>query len=106
MVKFINLRRSKRPDLREEKTVYLLRINIKIKRKSDKLDFKKLRPFKIEKELGPVIFKLKLPKEMKIYPVFYIVLLESALKKNTNYKNPRNRSRKLIRARKSSRKNH
>jgi hypothetical protein len=77
----MNLRRFKRLDLREERIVYLLRINIKIKRKSDKLNFKKLRLFKIEKELRPVIFKLKLLKEIKIYLIFYIVLLEPALKK-------------------------
>jgi hypothetical protein len=77
----MNLRRSKRLDLREEKIIYLLKINIKIKRKSDKLDFKKLGSFKIKKELRLVIFKLKLFKEIKIYLMFYITLLESALKK-------------------------
>jgi hypothetical protein len=77
----MNLRRFKRLDLREERIVYLLRINIKIKRKSDKLNFKKLKLFKIEKELRPVIFKLELLKEMKIHLIFHIVLLESALKR-------------------------
>jgi hypothetical protein len=77
----MNLRRSKRLDLREEKIIYLLKINIKIKRKSDKLDFKKLGSFKIKKELRLVIFKLKLFKEMKIYLVFYVALLKLVLKK-------------------------
>jgi hypothetical protein len=81
MIKFTNLRRFKRLDLRERRIVYLLRTNIKIKRKSDKLNFKKLKLFKIEKELRPVIFKLKLLKEIKIYLIFYITLLESTLKK-------------------------
>jgi hypothetical protein len=52
MTKFINLRRFKRLDLREGRIVYLLKINIKIKRKSNKLNFKKLELFKIEKELS------------------------------------------------------
>jgi hypothetical protein len=88
----MNLRRFKRLDLREKRIVYLLKINIKIKYKSDKLDFKKLelfkikkelRPviFKIKKELRPVIFKLKLLKEIKIHLIFYVTLLKSALKK-------------------------
>jgi hypothetical protein len=81
MAKFVNLRRSERLNLRERGIVYLLKINIKIKRKSDKLNFKKLGSFKIEKELRPIIFKLKLFKEMKIYLVFYVALLELALKK-------------------------
>jgi hypothetical protein len=81
MAKFINLRRSERLDLRERGTVYLLRINIKTKRKSDKLNFKKLELFKIKKELRPVIFKLKLLKEIKIHLVFYTALLKPALKK-------------------------
>jgi hypothetical protein len=81
MIKFINLRRSKKLDLREERIAYLLKINIKKKRKSDKLNFKKLKLFKIKKKLRPVIFKLKLFKEIKIYLVFYITLLELALKK-------------------------
>ena len=58
--------------------VYLLRKNIKTKRLSNKLDHIKLGPFKIEKKLRPVIFKLILPKEMKIHPVFHKSLLEPA----------------------------
>ena len=56
--------------------VYLLRKNIKIKRSSNKLDHTKLRPFKIEKKLGPVTFRLVILKGMRIHPVFYISLLE------------------------------
>jgi hypothetical protein len=49
MVRFVNKKRFKGLDLREGGIVYLLRINIKIKRKSNKLDFKKLGSFKIKK---------------------------------------------------------
>ena len=58
--------------------VYLLRKNIKIKRLSNKLDHMKLRLFRIRKKLGPVTFKLILPKEMRIHPVFHKSLLEPA----------------------------
>ena len=64
--------------LKKGDKVYLLCRNIKIKRLSDKLDHKKLGPFKIEKVLGPVNYRLSLLKTMNIYPVFYILLLELA----------------------------
>ena len=66
------------PTLKEENKVYLLRRNIKTKRLSDKLDYKKLGPFRIEKVLGPMNYKLTLPKIMNIYPIFYISFLELA----------------------------
>jgi hypothetical protein len=60
--------------------VYLLRKHIKTKRLSDKLDYTKLGPFKINKKLGLVTFRLEMPEGMRIYPVFHILLLEPALK--------------------------
>ena len=62
---------------------YLLRKNIKIKRPSEKLDYTKLRPFKIKEVLGLVIFKLTLLKTIKIYLVFYKSLLELYYNPNT-----------------------
>ena len=56
--------------------VYLLRKNIKTKRPSDKLDHTKLGPFKIQKKLGPITFRLELLAPIRIYLVFYISLLE------------------------------
>jgi len=47
-----NQKRSIKPTLKKGDKVYLLRRNIKIKRSSDKLDHKKLGPFKIEKVLS------------------------------------------------------
>ena len=41
-----------------------------------KLDYLQLGPFKIKSQYRPVTFKLKLPKGIKIYPVFYKALLE------------------------------
>ena len=72
----INRKRSEKPDLKEGRMVYLLRKNIKIKRPNDKLDYTKLRPFKIEKKLGPVTFKLIMLKGMRIHLIFHISLLE------------------------------
>ena len=56
--------------------VYLLRKNIKIKRLSDKLNYKKLGLFKIRKVYRLVTFKLELLNTIKIYPIFYKSLLE------------------------------
>ena len=58
--------------------VYLLRKNVRTKRLSGKLDYKKLGPFRIKKKKGPVNYKLSLPYIMRIYPVFHVSLLEKA----------------------------
>ena len=71
-----NKHRSGGPDLKEGDTVYLRRKNIKTKRPSSKMDVTKLGPFVIMKKLGPVTFRLRLPKSMRIHPVFHIGLLE------------------------------
>jgi hypothetical protein len=64
------------PTLKKGDKVYLLRRNINTKRPSDKLDHKKLGPFKIIEVVGPVNYYLELPKIMNIHLVFYISLLE------------------------------
>jgi hypothetical protein len=64
--------------LKEGDKVYLLQKNIATKRLSDKLDYKKLGLFKIAKIKSLVNYCLKLPKTIKIYPVFYVSLLELA----------------------------
>jgi len=66
------------PTLKEGDKVYLLRRNIKTKQPSDKLDHKKLGPFRIERVLGPVNYKLTLPKIINIHSVFHISRLEPA----------------------------
>ena len=55
--------------------VYLIRRNVKSKRLSDKLDFKKLGPFKVTKKVINVNYRLELLEGMKIHPVFYVALL-------------------------------
>nr|XP_036575983.1 reverse transcriptase domain protein [Colletotrichum truncatum]KAF6782639.1 reverse transcriptase domain protein [Colletotrichum truncatum] len=79
MRKYANKSRVEGPTLKEGDSVYLLRRNIKTKRPSDKLDFKKLGPFEITKKVSNVNFKLALPDSMKYHPVFHISLLEPAL---------------------------
>jgi hypothetical protein len=57
----------------------LIQQNIQTKQLSTKLDHKKLGLFKIKKIVGPVNYKLILPKTMNIYPVFHISFLELVL---------------------------
>ena len=55
--------------------VYLLRKNVKTKRLSEKLDYTKLRLFKVKRVLGLVTFELDLLAIIKIYLVFHKLLL-------------------------------
>jgi hypothetical protein len=75
---YYNNKHRMEPELQEGEKVYLLRKNVQTKRPSNKLDHKKLGPFEIKTKLGPVTYKLKLPKTMEIHPVFHISLLEKA----------------------------
>jgi hypothetical protein len=59
--------------------VYLLRRNINTKRPSDKLDYKKLEPFKISEVVGLVNYRLELLKTINIYFIFHISLLKPIL---------------------------
>jgi hypothetical protein len=57
----------------------LIQRNIQTKQLNTKLDHKKLGLFKIKKIIGPINYKLVLPKTINIYLVFYISLLELVL---------------------------
>ena len=71
--------------------VYLLRhdrnkeqANIKTNRPSDKLDYKKLGPYRILKKIGPVNYEIDMPikegqRGRTIHPRFHISLLEKAM---------------------------
>jgi hypothetical protein len=57
---YYNKKRLKGLTLLKRDLVYLLQKNIKTKRLSMKLDHIKLNLYKIQKVLGPLIYKLKL----------------------------------------------
>ena len=78
MKHYADKKRLEGPTLKEGDKVYLLRRNIKTKRPSNKLDWKKIGPFKIEKKVSEINYRLSLPNTMKIHPTFHISLLEPA----------------------------
>jgi hypothetical protein len=55
---YYNGKRFEGPRLREGNQIYLLRRNVKITRLSDKLNYKKLSPFKIVRNIKNVSFEL------------------------------------------------
>ena len=63
---------------REGDLVYLLRRNIKTIRFSNKLDHKKFGLFKVKRNIKDISYELHLSLTIRIYPIFYIFLLELA----------------------------
>jgi len=66
------------PRFREGDMVYISRKNIKTRRPTDKLDHRKIGPYPVDKQVGEVAYRIKLPKHLKIHPTFYVSLLEYA----------------------------
>jgi len=73
-----NDRLKQAPQLKKGDRVYLLTKNLRTTKNSKKLDHVKVGPFLIEEQKGPVNYRLRLPKDAKIHPVFHISLLEPA----------------------------
>jgi hypothetical protein len=78
MTLYANKSRLGRSRLREGNLIYLLRRNIKIIKPSNKLDSKKIGLFKIKRNIRNISFELKFSLIIRIYPIFYISLLEPA----------------------------
>ena len=76
MVQYVNLRRNRGPIFKKGDKVYLLRKNIKMIRLSNRLDYIKLRSFRIKKILALVNCELDLLIKMRIYLSFYILVLK------------------------------
>jgi hypothetical protein len=57
--------------------VWLLCRNFKIKRLCDKLDFRRLGPFSVIKQINDVAFRPELPPSIKIHLVFHIFFTQA-----------------------------
>jgi hypothetical protein len=75
---YYNKSKLKKPRFREGDLVYLLRRNVKTIRPSNKLDYKKFGSFKVKRNIKNISYELYLLLTIKIYPIFYISLLELA----------------------------
>ena len=71
-----NYHRTPAPSFRVGDEVWLNAKNIKTKRPSKKLNWKKLGRFTIKRVVSKYAYELDLPTSMKIHPVFHVSLLE------------------------------
>ena len=78
IAKYFNSKRVKKLTFKEKNRVFLLYKNIKTKKLSRKLNYIKIKLFKIFKVVSLVNYRLKLPKIIRIYPVFHVLLLKLA----------------------------
>jgi len=80
MTRYYNRRRTLAPMYKPGDRVYLDASDIKTTCPSLKLSHRQLGPFKIESQVGPSAYRLKLPHGMRqLHPVFNIVKLSAAL---------------------------
>ena len=74
---YYNQHRSEKSMLKKRDKVYLLQKNIETTRSSSKLNYVKIKSFKINRNIKEISFKLKLLKDMQWkHFIFYILLLK------------------------------
>jgi len=80
MTRYYNQRRSPAPVFKPGDQVYLDASDIRTTRPSPKLSHRRLGPFEIERQVGPIAYWLKLPHGLRqLHPVFNVVKLSAAL---------------------------
>jgi len=80
MAQYYNQRRSPTPVFKPRDWVYLDVSDIKMTCPSPKLSYRRLEPFKVECQVGPSAYCLKLPHGMRLlHPVFNVVKLSATL---------------------------
>jgi len=79
MTRYYNRRRSPAPVFKPGDQVYLNASDIRTTRPSPKLSHRRLGPFKIERQVGLLAYRLKLPYGLRqLHPVFNVVKLSAA----------------------------
>jgi len=86
---YYNKTRFKNITLKKENKVYLFTRNITTKKLNKKLNYKKIKLFKVKKSIKGISFKFDLSKIIKIYPVFYVLLFKLANKRTPVIKIPK-----------------
>jgi len=78
MTRYYNQRRSPAPVFKQGDWVYLDASDIRMTCPSPKLSHRKLGPFEIERQVGPLAYQLKLPHGLRqLHPVFNVVKLSA-----------------------------
>jgi len=79
MTRYYNRRRSLAPVFKPGDWVYLDVSDIRTTRLSPKLSHRRLGPFEIKRQVGPLAYRLKLPHGLRqLHPVFNMVKLSAA----------------------------
>jgi len=79
MTRYYNRKRTLAPVYKPGDQVYLDTSDIKTTCPSPKLSHRRLGPFEIERQVGPLAYRLKLPHRMRqLHPVFNVVKLSAA----------------------------
>jgi len=79
MTRYYNRRRSPAPVFKPGDRVYLDTSDIRMTRPSTNLSHRRLGPFEIKRQVGPLAYRLKLPHGLRqLYPVFNMVKLSIA----------------------------
>jgi len=79
MTRYYNRKRTPAPMYKPGDQVYLDASDIKMTHPSPKLSHRRLGPFEIERQVGPLAYRLKLPHGMRqLHPVFNVVKLSAA----------------------------
>ena len=80
MTRYYNRRKSLAPVFKPGDWVYLDTSDIKMIRLSLKLSHRRLGPFEIERQVGPIAYRLKLPHRLRqLHLVFNVVKLSTTL---------------------------
>jgi len=80
MTRYYNRRRSPAPIFKPGDRVYLDVSDTRTTHPSLKLSYRRLGPFEIECQVGPLAYQLKLPHGLRqLHPVFNVVKLSAAL---------------------------
>jgi hypothetical protein len=71
-----NRKRLPAPQIPEGTEVWLDARHIRTARPSRKLDWKRLGPYAVKRQVSPYACELELPRELQIHPVHHISLLD------------------------------